>query len=194
MKHNLILTGLAFRLRPICDDDAEFVVGLRTNPKLNQYLHAISGDRGDQLAWMREYYKRPDDYYFVVETKDTAAPEGVISVYDVHTRDACAEWGRWVLRPGSMAAVESAWLVYRVAFELLGLERVYCRTVAENRAVVSFHDSCCIPIRRLLPGHFNLDGLRLDAVEHTLDRRAWEAINPRLRNLAQLLARKLRCD
>src|ERR1039457_4516855 len=47
--------------------------------------------------------------------------------------------GRWILRRGSLAAAESALLVYTIAFEDLALDRVYCRTVSANRAVVSFH-------------------------------------------------------
>lgn len=192
MRHNLILAGPAFRLRPIGDADAHLLLELRCNPYLNRFLHATSSSVEDQLAWLAGYYERPEDYYFVVERLETGTPEGVISVYDIDFDTGSGEWGRWILRPGSLAAVESAWLVYRCSFEQLELAQVYCRTVADNRPVVSFHDSCGIPQRRLLPGHFDLGGRRLDAVEHLMDRQSWAQIGPRLEKLAKLTSQRLR--
>jgi RimJ/RimL family protein N-acetyltransferase len=87
--------------------------------------------------------------------------------------------------------VESAWLIYRIAFEVFGLGEVYCRTVAANAAVVSFHDSCGITDRHVLPSHFELGGQRLDAVEHRVDRSAWRVLEPRLLRLVQFTARRL---
>jgi hypothetical protein len=108
-----------------------------------------------------------------------------------HVPFACGEWGRWIVKPGSLAAVESAWLIYRCAFEQLKLLRVYCRTAAENKKVVSFHDSCGITDRRILAGHFELNGRRMDAIEHQLASQTWSEIGPRLEKMAQLIARRL---
>jgi RimJ/RimL family protein N-acetyltransferase len=191
MRHSITLAGLAFRLRPIADADAPLVLELRGNAKLNQYLHATSRNVGDQLAWFARYYERPGDYYFVIERQDSGASEGVISVYDIDSQSASGEWGRWIIRPGSLAAIESAWLIYRCAFEHLGLDRVYCRTVANNEKVLSFHDSCGITDRRLLPGHFELCGKPADAVEHRVTRQTWGEIELRLKTLAQLTARRI---
>lgn len=193
MRHDLTLSGPAFRLRPIGDADAAWVLKLRGDVALNRYLHATSASLADQLAWFSRYYERPGDYYFVVE-RHSASPEGVIAVYDVDSQAGCGEWGRWILAPGSLAAIESAWLIYRCAFELLGLQRVYCRTVADNTAVVSFHDSCGITYRRLLPAHVELNGRHVDAIEHSVDLDAWREIGPRLARLAQLTARRLQHD
>lgn len=192
MRHDLILAGPAFRLRPITDADALLVLELRSDTRRNHYLHPIPPHLDEQLAWFARYYERPGDYYFVVERQDSGAAEGVISLYDVAPQGDYGEWGRWILRPGSLAAVESAWLIYRCAFEQLGLKRVFCRTVAENVLVISFHDSCGITAKRLLPGHFNLGGKPADAVEHEVTRETWAAINPRLQKLAEVAARKLR--
>jgi RimJ/RimL family protein N-acetyltransferase len=191
MRHDLTISGAAFRLRPIADADAALVIALRNDPELGRYLHRGSNKVEDQLAWFAEYYKRAGDYYFVLERKDNAAPEGVIAVYDVSADGRSAEWGRWILKPQSLAAVESAWLIYRVAFELLGLDEVYCRTVADNAKVVSFHDSCGIENRKILSAHFRIGEQTLDAVEHRVDRAAWQAIAPRLEKLATMMARRI---
>lgn len=191
MRHNLFMEGHAFRLRPITDNDAGFVVELRGNPELNRYLHASSNRVEDQLAWQARYYEHEGAYYFVIERRTNGMLEGVIALYDIDLATNSGEWGRWILRPSSLAAVESAYLIYRTAFELLGLNSVYCCTVTDNGKVVSFHDSCGITARRLLPQHFELGGHRYDAVEHRVDLASWTGIKPRLEKLAQLTARKV---
>lgn len=82
-------------------------------------------------------------------------------------------------------------LIYQCAFERLRLETVFCRTVAENVKVVSFHDSCGIPGKRLLPLHFDIGGRRVDAVEHRVTRQTWNEIAPRLSTLSQAVARRV---
>ena len=191
MRHDLKLEGLAFRLRPVTEADAPLILKLRGNPELNRFLHATSSRIEDQLHWLARYYERSGDYYFVVERAGGGAAEGVISLYDLDALKKGAEWGRWILKPGSLAAVESAWLIYRCAFEMLDLDYVYCRTLADNAPVVAFHDSCGITARKLLPGHFELDGRSMDAVEHRVNRQDWPLIAPRLEKLAHMTARRL---
>lgn len=191
MRHNLFIEGYAFHLRPIADTDAAFVVELRSNPELNRYLHASANRVKDQLAWLAHYYEREGAYYFVIERCANGMAEGVIGLYDINLETSSGEWGWWILRPGSLAAVESAYLIYRTAFELLGLSSVYCCTVYDNDKVVSFHDSCGITARKLLPQHFELGGYRHDAVEHRVDLASWIGIKPGLEKLAQLTARRI---
>lgn len=191
MRHDLTLQGPAFCLRPINDADAPFVLELRGNANLNRYLHTTSPSIEDQLAWLSRYYDRPGDYYFVIERQSSGLAEGVISIYDIDPEKACGEWGRWILKRGSLGAIESAWLIYRCAFEQLNLKHVFCRTAMNNKQVISFHDSCGITAQRILPGHFNLRGRIVDAIEHQMDSDTWTTIGVRLEKLAHLTARRL---
>lgn len=189
MRHDLHLTGAAFGLRPAVAADAAFILSLRSDPALNAFVNPTSPRLQDQLDWLARYDERPGDYYFVIERLSDGSAEGLIGLYDIAGGEG--EWGRWMLRAGSLAAVESAALIYRCAFTTLGLEAVFCRTVAANARVVSFHDSCGIAERLVLPGHFELRGQRWDAVEHRLTRAAWPAVDERLSKLAELTARRL---
>ena len=193
MRHNLTIEGYAFRLRPITNADAGMVVELRSNPELNRYLHASSNRVEDQLDWLASYYERAGDYYFVVERRYSGEFEGFVSIYDIDTTSLSGYWGRWVLRQGSLAAVESVWLIFRVAFELLKLNSVYSRTVVENEKVVSFHDSYSRgkAERRLLPQYFELGGRNFDGIEHRVNKTCWVAISPQLENLSKMIAKKI---
>lgn len=190
MRHSITLEGYAFRLRPVTDADADFIVSLRTNPVLSEFLHPVSGNVVDQFEWLERYYARRGDFYFVIENRKGGC-EGLVSIYDLDSALSCGEWGRWILRPGSLAAVESAFLIYRTGFEVLTLHELYCRTVADNKAVVSFHDSCGITNRRLLSGFFSIGGVCRDAVEHRVDIDSWEKIRHRLMRLSQVVAKRV---
>jgi len=136
MRHSLQAEGEAFRLRPVSVDDAAFIVALRTDPVLGKYLHATSPDIDDQRAWTKRYYEREGDWYFVVEQRATSDPQGAVAIYNYDADQKIAEWGRWILKKGSLAALESAALIYDVGFDQLGLELMYSRTA--NKLVVSF--------------------------------------------------------
>jgi RimJ/RimL family protein N-acetyltransferase len=182
----LTATGAATRLRPVDDRDAELIVSLRTEPERARHLHAGARNVAEQLAWLADYDARAGDYYFVVERLRDARPEGLVSLYGVDGRQA--EFGRWILRPGSLAAPSSALLLYEIAFETLGLERVYARTVVANAAVVALHDR--YGARRT--GHpvwFDLAAGREAAVEHEVTRAMWPEVRKCLDAFAERAAR-----
>lgn len=188
MRHDVRLEGFRFRLRPVTLADAPFIVGLRTDPELGRFLHATSPRVEDQEAWLERYFERAGDVYFVIEDGRTGEAVGTIGIYDIDEAARAGEWGRWLVKPGSVAAVESALLIYRAAFEVLGLEAVYCRTVADNQRVVSFHDSTGAPRTGVLKDHVELNGALHDSVEHRVTREAWTAMRPRLEMLASRVA------
>lgn len=191
MRHDIRIDGNGFRLRPAAIEDADFILALRTDPELGAFLHATSADRARQVRWMEEYFARDNDYYFVVESRLTGQSEGAIGVYKIDPRDRVGEWGRWILRRGSWASLESAWLIYRVAFEILDLDAVYCRTVIENTKVVSFHEECRLETVRALPRYLAVRGAEYDAIEHRLTRARWPELEARLARQAARLTAKL---
>lgn len=179
MWHDLTLDGYAFRLRPVREEDTDFILGVRTDPRLNRFIHPTSSDPAAHLSWLAAYYERPGDLYFIVERRDTGEPEGTVSLYGIDERSRTAEWGRWLMRSGSLGAVESAWLVYRMAFEQLSLDKVFSRTIRDNERVISFHDSS---------GCARRDIIRVgdeEFIEHELTHSAWQSVGPELERKAR---------
>jgi RimJ/RimL family protein N-acetyltransferase len=189
MRHDIRLTGSRFSLRPVELGDAPAIVALRTDPVLARFINTTPPDPKLQEAWIERYFDRAGDYYFAVVDNESGAFEGTTSIYELDPAANIAEWGRWILRAGSLAAVESVLLTYRVAFDLLGLEMLYCRTVAENEKVVSFHASCGLATHATLAGEFTIGGRSLDAVEQRLARADWPEVEKRLATLAARLNR-----
>lgn len=190
MRHDLTLEGEAFALRPIAVRDAEAVIALRTAPGRSDFVHPISPNTEDQVAWIENYFERAGDYYFAVEEKRNLSFEGTIAIYDRSAADA--EWGRWVLRGDSLAASESVLLVFRLAMETLNIERLFCRTLVENEKVISFHDRCGLRNAGVLAGAFQIDGRPRDAILHELTAANWPRVRERLAQSAAKVAVLLR--
>lgn len=190
MKHNIVMEGFAYRIRPIKLSDASFIVETRLEDKeRNRFIHTISSDVTVQEQWLEKYFERNDDYYFVIENRLTAEREGLIGFYDV--KNGKAEWGRWVLKKDSLAAVESVYLLYRAAFEKVGLEELYCRTLELNEAVVSFHASIGEKTRHIIPNCFQIEGKYYGAVEHYSNKEHfYDEIMPGLEKKSVLIFRR----
>jgi RimJ/RimL family protein N-acetyltransferase len=192
MRHDLGVEGPGFKLRPVTESDSDFIISLRTDPRLGQFINATSPRREDQIAWLEKYYAREGDYYFLV-TRHDGTPEGAIAIYDIigEPRNKRGEWGRWILKHGSLAAIESALLIYEVAFDKLHMDMVYCRTVALNKPVISFHASCGLRTHGVVPNNMIRDGKSYDAIEQQLERKDWLDVRANLLAKAARLARRL---
>jgi len=188
MQHGLVIEGAAYRLRPVNLNDAEFIYELRRDPRRNRYLHRGADSAEAQRRWLEQYFTRGGDYYFIIEASATGRREGTAGIYNLDSVERTAEWGRWVVRPSSLAAVESACLVYRAAFEILGLESLYCRTIVENASALAFHDSFGLERVRTLPLYLEVNGVRLDAIECRLTATRWMELRHDAESLAQRVA------
>jgi len=147
-----------------------------------------------QERYLNRYFDCDGEYYFVInrisDVDDLA--EGLIGIYGVDVQHRRAEWGRWVIHPRSLAAIESAWLIYRVGFERLGLEEMYCHTPVGNTAVLSFHDKTGLKRhRRVEAAFYEIDGERWDVIEHLLTRDQWPETSVNLARRAERLARRI---
>jgi RimJ/RimL family protein N-acetyltransferase len=191
VKHDLHVRGYAFGLRPITLEDAEFIVQLRSDPERTRFLHPIPLSVEAQRAYLERYFERENDYYFVVERHRDNFRVGLIGIYNVNCEERTAEWGRWILRPGSLASVESVLRVYETAFDYLHFDEVYCRTVTENQRAVSFHDRYGLKRRAVLHGFFTLGHMTYDAVEHCLSRQDWPQVRQRMDSSARSAAERI---
>jgi len=185
LRHDFVIEGHGYRLRPVTEQDTAFILSLRTDPILGRFLHKTSSDPAAHLQWLQLYHERPGDYYFVVESRRANQPEGTISLYGIDSDENSAEWGRWVLQPGSLAAIESAALIFRFAFDQVGLDLVWSRTMVSNEKVLAFHDACGCERRRISC----IEGIEF--VDHELPRAKWKSVAPDLDQKAQRIALRL---
>jgi len=189
MNHAIVAERFGVRLRPIALEDAAFIYQLRRTPGLSDYIGALNDDYSVHLDWMERYFGRENDYYFCIELS-SGQPVGTIAIYDIAEKSG--NWGRWIISPSFPAASASVWLMFHIAFEVLGLSSVYSNTVASNGSVLSFHDSCGVPRTGIQRAGLTIKGIDHDMVIHTAEREHWPIIQARLERSAAFAERLLR--
>lgn len=135
------LRGRSLILREANMGDAAFIVPLRSNPLLSEYIHPTSPSVVAQAAWLREYASRPDDYYFICEDAH-GKPWGTVRVPSVQGREFGV--GSWVFLPDAPpgVAVEAMLLAFRFGFERLGCDLAVFDVRRGNEHVWRFHEAC----------------------------------------------------
>lgn len=131
-----------YKLRFVEEEDASFIVKLRTQECTKGFLHDTSADVQDQISWIKNYKvreNRGEDYYFVLERDET--PQGLIRIYNIH--EGTFTLGSWVMAPdaslGSILA--STILVREIAFDILNMEieDAFDGVNVQNKKVLKFN-------------------------------------------------------
>ena len=132
-----VLRGNTISLKSVDLDDAEFIVRIRNDETKNKYVHPVPADIELQKEWIKRQKDRDGDYYFVIYD-DKYNKCGLASIYDINISNREAEFGRWVSWGNSVQNIESVILAFDFAFENFAIDKIYMRTMYENKIVRSF--------------------------------------------------------
>ena len=189
MRHTLQAEGFGVRLRPVRMEDAAFIVWLRNLEHVKGRVGDSAMDTATQESWLRAYFEREGDYYFIIETQGGIAV-GAYGIYD-RTGDS-AESGRWIIWPEVPAAMPSAMLAFEIAFERLVLRELRVKTVATNRTVLSLNRKFGFRQTRIEPGAQLIGGQLVDQVHFVLGAEEWRKRREGLVALARLAEKQVR--
>ena len=123
---NFELDRYGLHVRLVREEDAEFIVKLRTNERNARFIHATSPNIEHQQEWIRNYKEREIngvDYYFTFFSENK--PVGVIRIYDIDYRAKKATAGSWVCEPELPMQIPLYILIIcrEIMFDLLGMEK-----------------------------------------------------------------------
>jgi len=133
----ITITGNATILQEVSLDDAQIMCDLRNDPQRNKFLSStkpISVE--EQQAWMTAKAKKRDNIDFKIIDKKAGDVVGVVAIYDVEHH--IAEFGRYICTR-SLQAMESEYLILKFGFDIMYLDKMYCRTVKDNKFVWNQH-------------------------------------------------------
>jgi RimJ/RimL family protein N-acetyltransferase len=121
-------------------EDAEFIISLRGDPELNQYLSYTPQDLDAQRIWIEKYKNREADgteYYFIISKSSIKL--GTIRAYDFQEDSFC--WGSWIIKRGTppQVAMASVVMIYDFMFDQLGFAKSHFDVRKENESVRRFH-------------------------------------------------------
>ena len=129
------IIGKYVTLSSATEDDAEFALSIRQDPKMTQFLPRLDISVEQQIAWIRRQREMQGDYFFIVRSK-AGTRVGVIGLYDF--RDDTAGIGRVAMQGGFFANREAFLLTMHFAFKTLGLKRLADWVYAENVRAIKF--------------------------------------------------------
>ena len=143
LPNDFTLERYGLQVRFVEEKDAEFIVTLRTAPRLSKHIHVTSPDVEQQKQWIRNYKLREAqglDYYFIFSINDK--PQGLARIYDI-TEDTFTQ-GSWVFSPNAVlgASVLGNIISSEIGFEFLEKKIEYSDARKDNnthRYVKSFH-------------------------------------------------------
>jgi len=189
MQHTIHTEGFGVRLRPVRMDDAAFIVWLRNLDHAKGRVGDSATDVANQQTWLRAYFERQGDYYFIIETAGGISV-GAYGIYDL--RGTSAESGRWIVRPEVPAAIPSVILAFDLAYGRLGLSELRARTISSNQPVLSLNRKFGFRQVRVEVGAQVIGGKNVDMVHFLLTAPEWYRIREQLVPLATVAQTQVR--
>ncbi len=155
MARNLkVIEGKYIYLKPVSNEDAEFVVFVRNHQDYSRYLNKSAETVEEQIKWFEKYYDMENEHYFTIVWRNTNKNIGTIDIKDIDWNDKKAEWGKWIVINNPLAAIESMYLLYDYGFNRLNLEKIYFTTVIENVNTAKIHERYKAKKIKLLKDYF----------------------------------------
>jgi len=120
--------------------DAEFILGLRTNPSKNKYLNYTEPNLENQIIWLNEYKTREERgeelYYIIYENN---IPVGTIRIYNINENECTT--GSWLFSSNTyqLTPIISELLIYEIVYNILKKSTVLFDVRKENKKVVTYH-------------------------------------------------------
>lgn len=128
------------KARFVNEDDAAFIVKLRTNKSLSKYIHSTDSSVDNQKEWIRNYKEREakgQEYYFIFYLEDK--PIGLERIYNL-TSDSYTH-GSLVFSPDSPigSSVKADIITREVGFSILNKSINLFDVSKGNNGVIAYH-------------------------------------------------------
>ena len=133
------IQGRTLIFRDAKQEDAAFILDLRTDSQKSRYLSTTDADLEKQQNWLNHYTEQTDQAYFVIESLQ-GEPLGTVRLYDAQEHSFC--WGSWILKEGApqTSSIESALMVYAYAIDYLKFQAAHFDVRKGNESVWRFHE------------------------------------------------------
>jgi RimJ/RimL family protein N-acetyltransferase len=163
--NDLVLQGEFVDLVPLRAEHAELTFAWRQGSRAVN-LNRGAADAAQQAAWIAS---RPaSEHNFIIALKD-GRPVGMLALCGIDTLHRHAESGRFLIGDedavkGIPAAVEAMKLLYELAFDQLGLTRVFGTIAADNKLMIKWQRFLGMKEEGRLRNHYFINGHFQDCV------------------------------
>lgn len=181
MKHLYFARDERCSLEPLDETDTELLRRWRNRADLSRFLQPLPPiSQEEQKAWYARYLEDADTLFFAIKDGETGKTIGTVALY--HLMQNCCEIGKIVIGDeavkGRGMGTRAVFLALGIAFYKLGMTGVNLNVHLENIAALTIYVRVGFEINGSHP--FISGGKEL---EMHLDRKRFEACNPRFRNI-----------
>jgi len=140
LDENMLVERYGLQVRLAREDDAEFILSLRTDPRLGRHISATAPDIDRQRIWLRDYKLREAEgreFYFIISLE--GRPIGTFRLYNIDGDRF--ESGSWVFDPQSPpgASILGDIICKEIAYDTLGLLHDRGDVRRDNRQVMRYN-------------------------------------------------------
>ena len=138
----MIVEKYNISLRSVEENDAAFIISLRTDAKKSRYISNTSKDIEVQQEWIKNYKIKEADkkeFYFIA-IDENQKKFATYRVYNID-EDIC-EIGSWVSKPNysnTNNSIKVDIIMKEFVFEILGFSKLRFEVNKENYSVIKYH-------------------------------------------------------
>lgn len=130
------------KLSLVEENDADFIIGIRTDFSRSRYISATNSDIEKQKLWIKEYKKREraeEEFYFIC----TDEYEIKFATYRIYNKkEDSIEIGSFVSKPlynNAINVIKVDVILKAYVFEELNFDKLKFEVRKENKSVVNYH-------------------------------------------------------
>ena len=138
----MIIEKYNIKLQTVEEEDAKFIIALRTDVKRSRFISATNNDIEEQQAWIRNYKQREKqntEYYFIASDENNEK----FATYRVYNlEDNICEIGSWVSKSdynNAVNAIKVDIIMKEFVYEVLGYNQLRFEVNKKNNSVVKYH-------------------------------------------------------
>lgn len=137
MVYDKIIYGRHVDLRSVVAGDAQATLEMRQDAEKNRFLHPVENNLEKQKKWIEAQNRRADDYFFLALSKE-GRPIGTFGIYEIEGIRAHA--GRLLMYGNPLQSFEVSFLVFKFAFEYLGILEIWGDVDEKNTTARRFNE------------------------------------------------------
>ncbi len=140
---DIVMHSKNFKMKYVTLGDADFILKLRTNETLGQYISPTDNSLYKQISWLNEYKKRErekKEFYF--KTYNDNEDIGFFRLYNIDYNKKELTFGSFIFKENKpkYAAIESIIVAMEIAFKKLQVQKVYLDVRVKNIKAKNFYN------------------------------------------------------
>ena len=140
LSNDFSLNRYGLNVRMVVEEDAEFILNLRVDPELGNYMRKVSNEVNGQIKWIREYKKRElegVEYYFIYSRN--GLPLGVNRMTNIRKDSWMGASLIFKKDSGAGTPILATLIQYYVGFEILDKSVHFGDQLKSNKKAIRFN-------------------------------------------------------